>query len=90
MRMVSVWRLDKFTRGASKISRLGTDTWLRIRQEVRTDVLLLLPKRQAKEKRRKTVDVGDRLLTEELLVERGQVAQRDGDGESAVVSVAVV
>nr|CCA18121.1 hypothetical protein ALNC14_042640 [Albugo laibachii Nc14] len=90
-----VRQLGKFTVIAKRGDRLGLQAWLQIREEVRTEVLLLPPKRQKTQRNRKTVDVGGRLLTKELLMQRGQRAGAEQDGESsgvedAAVSVTVV
>nr|CCA28270.1 AlNc14C1922G13103 [Albugo laibachii Nc14] len=85
-----VRRLGKFTGSAKRGDRLGLETWFQIREEVRTEVLLLPPKRQKTQRNRKTVDVGGRLLTKKLLMHRGQRAGAEQDGESAGVEDAAV
>nr|CCA18230.1 hypothetical protein ALNC14_043730 [Albugo laibachii Nc14] len=85
-----VRRLGKFTGCAKRGDRLGLEVWLQIREEVRTEKLLLPPKRQKTQRNRKTVDVGGRLLTKELLMQRGQKARAEQDGESAGVQDAAV
>ncbi|TYZ65816.1 hypothetical protein PybrP1_006052 [[Pythium] brassicae (nom. inval.)] len=66
-----VRRLGKFAGSTTRGDRHGSDTWLQIRVEVRTEVILLPPKRQKTQRHRKTVDVGERLLTKEFLTQRG-------------------
>ena len=61
-------RLRLFQEGGCDVEIEYDTTWLKVREEVRTEILTLPPSTK-KEKLRSTVDVGGRLLTREMLNE---------------------